>query len=333
MTKIYIGADISKSKINFALYKDRKLVQETEIENSKKALKKFVQHVKSAFRDFELILIMEHTGIYNNLILELVVEFNICTHVVHAIEIKRSSGLKRGKDDQIDARNIAEYGFRYEDKLKTWNPKPKNIAKLKYLSSQRERMVKVRKQLKTAKLENKKFIPTDLSIILDKSTDRALQPIEKEIKQLERLIRKVAHEDESLKDTIQILESIPGIGPITAVALICYTNNFTSCDSYKQLASYCGCAPFPNSSGIYKGKDRVSHYANKKLKTLLTMCSLSQIGRSSIFSEYYNRLLLNKKHHSVALNNVRNKYIKTIFACVRNKVMYEKDYQYSFVNT
>lgn len=217
--------------------------------------------------------------------------------------------------------------------MKVWSPRPASISKLKYLSSQRERLVKVKKQLKTAKLENKKFLPLGLSIILDNSTKRALEPIEKEIKQLERLIKKVAREDESLKDVINILESIPGIGPVTAVALICYTNNFTTCGSYKQLASYSGCAPFPNSSGIYKGKARVSHYANKKLKTLLTMCSLSQIGRSSKFSEYYNRLILNKKHHSIALNNVRNKYIKTIFACVKNKVMYEKDHQYNFVNT
>lgn len=84
MTKIYIGADISKSKINFALYQDKKVIQENEIDNSKKALKKFIKQLKSAFREFELILIMEHTGIYNNLILELVDEFNICTHVVHS---------------------------------------------------------------------------------------------------------------------------------------------------------------------------------------------------------------------------------------------------------
>lgn len=47
-TKFIIGADISKSKINFCLFIDSKNHMEREVENDKDSLKKFIKEVSSS---------------------------------------------------------------------------------------------------------------------------------------------------------------------------------------------------------------------------------------------------------------------------------------------
>ncbi|MEQ9440970.1 MAG: IS110 family transposase [Cyclobacteriaceae bacterium] len=68
-----------------------------------------------------------------------------------------------------------------------------------------------------------------------------------------------------------MLCSIPGIGFVTAVALILATNNFTAFVDSRKFASYCGVAPFEHTSGSsIRGKTKTSHLANKQIKALLS---------------------------------------------------------------
>jgi transposase len=53
----------------------------------------------------------------------------------------------------------------------------------------------------------------------------------------------------SLKENCLLINSIKGAGMQTAVMMIIHTNNFAGFDNARQIASYCGCAPFPNQSG------------------------------------------------------------------------------------
>ncbi len=68
----------------------------------------------------------------------------------------------------------------------------------------------------------------------------------------------------SIKKQYEILNSVR-IGPVIARSIICITNNFTKFDSAKKFGCYCGVVPFNNSSGSYKGKNKVSKLADKKL--------------------------------------------------------------------
>lgn len=77
MLKFTIGADISKDKINFALRFLNDYILETEVENTTSALNKFIKKVLSLIKsiakekkaEYSLEFIMEHTGIYGNLLI------------------------------------------------------------------------------------------------------------------------------------------------------------------------------------------------------------------------------------------------------------------------
>ncbi|WP_375563370.1 transposase [Bernardetia sp. OM2101] len=123
----------------------------------------------------------------------------------------------------------------------------------------------------------------------------------------------------------RLTTSVVGVGKVTAIQLLVATDGFTKFDTAKQLASYCGVVPFENSSGKFKGKSRVSKMANKVLKTALHMCALAAIRAEGELSAYYLRKIEEGKNKMSVINALRNKIIQRIFACVKNKTLYDRN--------
>ena len=124
-----------------------------------------------------------------------------------------------------------------------------------------------------------------------------------------------------------IITSITGIGPVIAVEMIITTNEFKDIKDPASYACYSGVAPFEHSSGkSVRGRNRVSHRANKKCKSLLHLGALSAMQFNKDLKEYYERKCNEGKNKMLVLNNIRNKLIWRIFACVNNNRKYEKNY-------
>jgi hypothetical protein len=67
------------------------------------------------------------------------------------------------------------------------------------------------------------------------------------------------------------------------------------------------------------------------MKRLLHLAALSAIKVKGEFKQYYERKKAEGKHAMSILNAIRNKLVLRIFACVKNKRYYEKDYKYCLV--
>ncbi|MEZ4912109.1 MAG: transposase [Saprospiraceae bacterium] len=165
MLKFTVGADISKDKINFALRFLNDYILETEVENTTSALNKFIKQVQSLVKslandkksEYPLEFIMEHTGIYGNLLIECLTGHKVTIYVVAGLEIKKSTGITRGKNDKIDAQRIADYGVRFADKLKPYTLCDQTLTELKGLNTKRTQLVRIKAQLTQARIDNKKF--------------------------------------------------------------------------------------------------------------------------------------------------------------------------------
>lgn len=72
------------------------------------------------------------------------------------MEIKKSLGISRGKDDKVDATKIALYGYRLRAEIKPYKLPSKNIYQLKRLLTLRERLVKQNAGYKTTLKEQKR---------------------------------------------------------------------------------------------------------------------------------------------------------------------------------
>lgn len=339
MLKFTVGADISKDKINFALRFLNDYILETEVENTTSALNKFIKQVQSLVKsltkekksEYSLEFVMEHTGIYGNLLIECLAGLKMTMYVVAGLEIKNSTGISRGKNDKIDAQRIADYGVRFADKLKPYTLCEKTLTQLKGLNTKRNQLVRIKAQLTQANDDNKKFQSKELQNKLKKINTPIVNELKEAIEKIEAEMLELIKSDNSINEHYKIALSIPGVGKIVAVAFICATNNFTKFDSAKALGSYCGVVPFGKGSGRYKGKDKVSPIANKSLKTLLHLGAVASINGKNAFADYYQRKIEeDKKNKMLAVNNVRNKIVKTLFACIKNKTKYKADYTFSF---
>jgi transposase len=94
-----------------------------------------------------------------------------------------------------------------------------------------------------------------------------------------------------------------------------YTQVFTRFESVRQLACYCGVAPFEHRSGTsINGKTGVSKFANMDLKSTLHLASLSAIQHNPDMKVYYQRKVKEGKSKMCVINAVRNKLLSRILA-------------------
>lgn len=124
------------------------------------------------------------------------------------------------------------------------------------------------------------------------------QDLAKVNKQLDQLIAS----DEELNRLFNLITSVEGIGTVTAREVLITTNEFKDFTEAKKYACYAGVAPFQHQSGtsiratVATGKTRVSHLANKTVKTLLHMAALSAINNCEELRDYYQRKVASGKN-------------------------------------
>jgi len=134
----------------------------------------------------------------------------------------------------------------------------------------------------------------------------------------------------SLDKNFTLLNTIRGVGLILACQLLYHTSNFMRFNSWRQFSSYCGTAPFEYSSGTsIKRGNRCHHIGDRKMKTLLTLASVSAIQSDSELRLYYKKKVAEGKPKMVALNNVRNKLLARAFAVIKRGTPYVELQQFA----
>jgi transposase len=241
--------------------------------------------------------------------------------VEHALKIKRASIDMRGKDDKKDALRIAEYCIRYIDKLVPFKEPSKIVQEISHLSKSRETLltqrVAIENQLKEAETHDNFEYK-----ILSKTYRATLRTLTKSIKKIEALIETLIDQDDEIKETRNLLVSIPGIGKQCAIHLIITTDNFTRFDNANHLACYAGVAPFKNESGKIVKRARVSKMSNKNIKRLLHMAAMAAIKSNPQLKTYFKRKVEEGKNKMSVLNAVRNKLVHRIMAVISRKTPY-----------
>ncbi len=198
----------------------------------------------------------------------------------------------------------------------------------------RNRLLGVSVALKTPLQEEKKFIKKGTQLQNIQSCTRSLDAISADLVQLDRKIASLVEEDAYLKALMEIVCSVPSIGPVTALQMIICTNEFRDISDPKKFACYAGVAPFKNESGTFTARARVSHVANKKMKSLLHICAMGSLRYDKEMQLYYQRKTKEEgKNGMVVINAIRYKLIQRVFACVKQGRLFVKDYKRDDIKT
>lgn len=328
-TSYYVGIDISKERLDWQLnYHIRQKAMGKAANNPNGIAQLLQQWTDQGIPLDELVVCFEHTGPYGLLLAAMLEEAGLDYVMVSAAEVQRSLGIRRGKSDPIDAGRLAEYGWRFRDRLRPSRLPSKALLEVRGWLLWREKLIKMR----TGVINGIKATQlvggiTDLAALTEQMQDQQRQLTE-QLKQVDRHIQHAIRKCAELHRLYQLLASIPGIGPVIAGWLLVYTQGFTRFGTARQFACFVGSAPFPHQSGIQKSSDRVSRWRCVRMKTLLLNGVNSAIQHDPEIGAYFRRKCSEGKHPQSVKNAVVCKLIYRVFAVVNRGTPYVKIYQH-----
>lgn len=324
--KKFIGIDVSKATLDVALYGTKYHIR---IANNSEGFKQLQTWLKSMSVPLEdCWFVFEYTGGYEYRLVQFCASKHIVFTRVPGLEIKKSLGIQRGKNDKIDARRIAEYAYEKQEKIQAQTPRNAAIERLRLLLSQRNGFVDARKINATKLKELLVMADFKTSDPLIKRYNKAIHDNDRMIKDIEAEMMQLMSTDSSLQTNFNLITSIPGIGKVNAWMTLIYTDNFTRFKDGRKYGSYSGVVPFEYTSGTsIRYKSRVNHLANKEIKASLDMAAKVSIQFDPEINAYYQRRKEIGKHHMSIMNEVKFKLILRMFAVVNKQTPYVKKQQ------
>lgn len=311
---LVVGVDVSKITLDLFI---KPSALSMTISNDQKGFKQWWAEMKKVLKPgTRIMVVMEHTGMYSSKFESFLRELSVDYCKIPALEIKRSLGMTRGKNDKIDAERIAGYGWLRRDILRADPPVSEAIDTLKHLLTLRLKMVRDR-----AGYTNKiKEMKSANCLIAMETQQRVIAYLTKEILIAQAAIKAHISAHPEIQKTFDLLVSIKGVGPVIAANMIGNTHNFKRFRNARKFNCYAGIAPFGHQSGSsIKGRARVSHLANKDTKTLLNLAATCAIRCDEELKNYYHRKIDEGKNKMSCINAIRAKIVARMFAVVKRQ--------------
>ena len=322
MKKFIIGVDVSKLKLDVHCHGQS---NSFVISNDAKGFKTLLKWIKKEVsKDLNsVMMVMEYTGIYTYGLEQFLHQQGIAYVKRPALDIKRSVGMKRGKTDKADAQMISQYGWYRKEELKAMNPVSDTQQHLQQLMNYRDKLVADKASYEARIKELQGQLGDKLPARIIESTEYVMQVLEVEIKETKKAIEELISSDDKLLKSYELVVSVQGIGFVTAVHLLIVTENFTRFNNPRKFACYSGVAPFEHTSGSsIKGRTKVSHLANKKIKSLLTLAAICAVKHDPELKAKYEQKIKEGKAKMSALNIIRFKLIERVFAVIKRQTVY-----------
>ena len=311
-----INEDLSKELYSYRVFRNK----ETGFVALLKWLKKETQE------NVSVQVIMEATGVYHQRFAFFLTENGVDLSIVLPNKISNYIRTLETKTvtDKTCSEAIAQFGL--ERKLESWT-RPNQLYKtLQQLTRERDQIVAERVVIKNQlHAENTEYMPNINSI---KRLETRLKLMNKQELEIKNDIQKCIDKDDSVKKTIENLQTIPGIGQLTAVTILAETNGFELIRNKKQLTSYAGFDVKEKQSGTsVKGKPKISKRGNKHLRKCLHLPSLSAVKRSEVHKDLYVRIVSKSGVKMKALIAVQRKMLELTYVIFKNNTVFEQDYE------
>lgn len=310
-----VGIDVSKLTLDVHLHKAG---LHQQFGNDEAGFKKILAWVKSkVLKQDEMLFCFEHTGWYCILLGHFLHEKGMDYCCVNPTEIKRSMGLKRGKSDKADAKEIAYYAWLRREDLVPSKPAAANLIELQRMMSLREQLVKQAVALKNLRCGMEQLTgkgSNDFSVL---SITESIEHLETQAKKVEKAMEALIKADDQMQTNYKLSKTVKGVGLVLAVQMLLHTHNYTRFDNWRQFSSYCGLVPFPYQSGTsIHGRSKIHPISDRKMKSLLSMSAISAIQHDKELKMYYAKRVGEGKPKMLVLNIIRNKIVSRVFATV-----------------
>ena len=156
------------------------------------------------------------------------------------------------------------------------------------------------------------------------TSERLLESLRKERQILVRIVRdlrEIVKENDRVKKIVKLLETVPGVGFITAITLYAEIMDITRFRKFDSLSCLIGFSPATDSSGEKETVVGLSNQQNKYLRSMLIESAWTAIRKDPVLTQAYGKLVIRMG---------KQKAIVRIAKKLLNRIMYvwkhEKEY-------
>lgn len=301
----FIGVDVSKNKFDIALENRSSVFQMTK-DGFKKFLYFLNKHTSNPW------VCMEATGHYSELLADFLFENNVRVSVINPLQIKRhaQSKLVRNKNDILDAKIILSYGKQNE--LRPYSPRSKQQKELRDLT-------KLLNHLKDQSMQLKNLLDSTQGTVAKKLIKRAIKSAEKNIEMVLQNIESEISKDSDMSRNVELLNSIKGVGDLTAYKILGWIPDISNFENAKQFAAFTGVTPRQNQSGTFNGKTVITRMGNPSIRKALYMAALVAKRYNPHLRPFVDRLKVAGKSPKAIICAIMRKLAHIIFGILKHQ--------------
>ncbi|MDQ3333280.1 MAG: IS110 family transposase [Planctomycetota bacterium] len=255
------------------------------------------------------LVVVEATGGYERTLTAELLSKGHAVAVVNPRQVRdyaKALGIL-AKTDRIDAAVIARFGAQV---------RPRPLAETRAQQAELDDLVARRRQLVELRVAEKNRHAQASSKTVKKSLQIVLDGLTKELTRIDKAILALVESDDQWKSRLEQLQSVPGVGPVTAVTLLADLPELGRLNR-RQIAALVGLAPFNRDSGAFKGQ-RTIWGGRKSVRSTLYMAALSAKKFNPAIRSFAERLAAAGKRPKVILAACMRKLLVILNTLVKN---------------
>jgi len=303
----FVGIDVAKKSLDIC---ETRLTLSYDAKGLKKLLRQLPEKETC-------LVVIEATGGYQRRVATTLADAGHFVAVVNPRQVRDfAKGLGiLAKTDRIDAEVIARFGQLV---------RPRTIAKTHEKQEEFADAVSRRRQLVELRTAEKNRLETAVSKLVRKSVEQMINQLDKQIKRIEKQILALLASDDEWKEKGEIIQSTPGVGPVTAASLIAELPELGQLNR-RQISALAGLAPFNRDSGRHQGK-RSIRGGRASVRSVLYMAALTARTHNPTIREFSQRLEAQGKPFKVAITACMRKLLVILNTLVKTKSHWDPKY-------
>jgi len=300
----FVGIDVSKDQLDIAIRPGEARFRESNDDSGIQALIVRLLSFKPQ------LILLEATGGYEILAAASLRQAGLPAHIINPRQVRdfaRSSG-RLAKTDKIDAAILAHFAEALKPDLRPWPDEQQQ--ELAALMSRRRQLVEML-------VMEKNRLAMTYSPRVRKSLQTNLQSLKEQLKELEQDLDDFIRQSPIWLKKAQLLQSVPGIGPLTCQSLLAWLPELGTLNR-KKIAALVGLAPFNRDSGQMRGK-RTIWGGRARLRPPLYMATLAACRVNPAIRAFYLRLVAAGKSKKLALTACMRKLLIILNAILKEQ--------------
>lgn len=302
--KVFVGIDVSKKQLDVAVMPGKRRLRTPNTDSGIQQLLQWLTPLQPQ------LILLEASGGYEILAAASLRQAHLTVHVINPRQVRdfaRSTG-RLAKTDILDAQVLAHFAAVVQPEPRPWpDAQQQELAAL----------IARRRQLVDMIVMEENRLQATFFPRVRQSLQEHLHSLKKQLKELERDLDDFIRQSPIWLEKVQLLQSVPGVGPATSGSLLAWVPELGTLNRRK-ISALVGLAPLNRDSGQLRGK-RTIWGGRKRVRQPLYMATLSACRFNPVIRAFYQCLLKAGKLPKVAITACMRKLLTILNAILKNR--------------